>query len=331
MRIYTEQAQAWRCVRETGRVVLKDGEKMFTHAEDVAAILADPALRRMGCPVAAAGDEQPPWLADYGRDLLGQAMRPRKARVWVAQFRPACEYLVDIIAARGGCEAMSTVVPHSVDIMRRILFGVDPEHVGEGGAINLGAVIAARRQGPRGDLVSELIRLAPVLTDAELLQLAGGVARPLSSVGQVLGAALFELGLDPVLAGGLLGDPFAIRVFVEEMVRLAPICEPRIALADTRIGDVDVAAGERIMVAHSAANRAADGGDDINQRVRKHWGFGAGRHRCRGNHLVRAILCVVLETWLSRVPGFRVPPGFTPTFQSHEEMWFEELPLTWAA
>lgn len=333
-RVYTDQPAVWRCVRDAGAVVLLNGRRMFTTAEDVAAVFASRALRRVDYPtVESAGDVDEPYeLSDVGRDLLAQAMNPRAARGWAAQFRPAGAYLFDIVAARGGCEAVSGVIAPATTVMQWILFGAKETHFfREDGAFYLRAVIAARRSALGGDVVSRLIQAAPQLTDEEVYHLAARCARPLPTIGQVFGVALFELGRDPVLARTLRGNPAAIRVFVEEAVRLSPARETtRIALADTRIGDVDVPAGEHIEVSISAANREAS--DDFNERVRKHWGFGAGRHRCLANHMVRSLLCVTLETWLDRIPEFRVPAGFVPTFRPPQQgTWFEELPLTWDA
>ncbi|GAB4909596.1 cytochrome P450 [Mycobacterium avium subsp. hominissuis] len=334
-RVYTDQPTVWRYVRDAGPVVLLNERRMFTAAEDVAAVFASRALRRVDYPTAeSAGDADEPYeLSDVGRDLLAQAMNPRAARGWAAQFRAPGAYLFDIIAGRGGCEAVSEVIAPATAVMAWILLGAkEPQLFREGGAFNLRAAITARRSALGGDLVSRLIRLAPQLTDEEVYHLAARCARPLPTIGQVFGVALFELGRDPVLARALRGNRDAIRVFVEEAVRLSPARETtRIALADTRIGDVDVPAGEHIEVSISAANREAAGGDNFNEGVRRHWGFGAGRHRCLANHAARSLLCVALETWLDRIPEFRVPAGFVPTFRPPQQgTWFEELPLTWS-
>lgn len=335
-RVYTDQPAVWRCVRDAGPVVLLNERRMFTSADDVAAVFGSRALRRVDYPtVESAGEADEPYeLSDVGRDLLAQAMNPRAARGWAAQFRAPGAYLFDIIAGRGGCEAVSEVIAPATAVMAWILLGArETQLFREGGAFNLRAVITARRSAPGSDIVSRLIQLAPQLTDEEVYHLAGRCARPLPTIGQIFGVTLFELGRDPVLARTLRGNRAAVRVFVEEAVRLSPARETtRIALADMRIGHVDVAAGEHFEVSISAANREASGGDAFNDRVRKHWGFGAGRHRCLANHVVRALLCVALETWLDRIPEFRVPAGFVPTFRPPQRgTWFEELPLTWAA
>ena len=72
-----------------------------------------------------------------------------------------------------------------------------------------------------------------------------------------------------------------------------------VALRDTRIGDLDLSAGDTFALAAGAASREGDGGDQVNERVCRHLGFGAGEHRCRANHLVRAVLRVSLTVQMS--------------------------------
>jgi cytochrome P450 len=47
----------------------------------------------------------------------------------------------------------------------------------------------------------------------------------------------------------------------------------------------------------------------IDRRENRHLTFGVGIHRCLGSNLARMELRVALDTWLKRVPTFRVPDG----------------------
>ena len=102
----------------------------------------------------------------------------------------------------------------------------------------------------------------------------------------------------------------------------------RVALRDTRIGDLDLSAGDMFSIAAGAASREGDGGDQVNERVCRHLGFGAGRHRCRANHLVRAVLRVLVEEWLAQIHQCAVPDGFVPQYIPGRSA-LVELPLTW--
>jgi cytochrome P450 len=47
-------------------------------------------------------------------------------------------------------------------------------------------------------------------------------------------------------------------------------------------------------------------------KVHRHWGFGAGPHRCLGSHLARMELNLVVDEWLRHIPEFKVEPEVTP-------------------
>jgi cytochrome P450 len=68
----------------------------------------------------------------------------------------------------------------------------------------------------------------------------------------------------------------------------------------------------------------------IGGRAHRHWSLGAGSMRCRGGHIVRQVLRVLVEEWVDRaghvglVPGFRPAAGFPMT---ESTLWLPELPL----
>lgn len=81
-------------------------------------------------------------------------------------------------------------------------------------------------------------------------------------------------------------------------------------------------------IAAGAASREGDGGDQVNERVRRHRGFGSGQHRCRGNNLVRAVLRVLVQEWPAKIHQYAVPDGFVPQYIPGRSA-LVELPLTW--
>jgi cytochrome P450 len=184
-------------------------------------------------------------------------------------------------------------------------------------------------------VVGRLARAAPQLTDEEIFLLASSVhgSGERGGVGQISDTfvwALRHLASDTGLAGRLRENPNDIPVFVEEIVRLHSTIQypPRVALRDIRIGDLDLSAGDTFAIAAGAASREGDGGDQVNDRVCRHWGFGAGEHRCRANHLVRAVLRVLVEEWLAQIHQCAVPDGFVPQYIPGRSA-LVELPLTW--
>jgi cytochrome P450 len=128
-----------------------------------------------------------------------------------------------------------------------------------------------------------------------------------------------------------------IREFVEEVLRLEPMVPScsRFTTQPTTIGEVELPAGMVLMLCIGAVQR--DGSDAmstddlvIGDRAHRHWSLGSGSMRCRGGHIVRQVLRVLVEEWLDRAghvglaSGFRPAVGF-PATQSVS--WLPELPL----
>jgi cytochrome P450 len=71
--------------------------------------------------------------------------------------------------------------------------------------------------------------------------------------------------------------------------------------------------GRSVWLCLEAASRE-DGGDavsvslDRGTRRQRHWGFGAGIHRCPGSSLARMELKALVREWLNRIPEFEVGP-----------------------
>jgi cytochrome P450 len=267
------------------------------------------------------------WLTAPGRDIIAAALTPRWSRSAAEQCRPAAAAMFEAVAAGGRVDA-ARVGEAVTRAIRLALFGVDDEY-------GLWAAVQQRQPVGGDDVVARLARAAPQLTDEEIFGLASSVhgSGERGGVGQISDTfvwALLHLASDTGLAGRLRENPGDIPVFVEEIVRLhSTIQYPlRVALRDTRIGEVDLSAGEMFAIAAGVANREGDGGDQVNERACKHWGFGAGEHRCRANHLVRAMLRMLVEEWLAQIHQCAVPDGFVPQYIPGRSA-LVELPLTW--
>jgi hypothetical protein len=268
-----------------------------------------------------------PWLTAPGRDVIAAALTPRWSRAAAERCRPAAAAMFEMVAARGQVDG-ADVGEAVTRALRLALFGVDDQD-------GLWAVVQQRQPVGGDDLVGRLAGAAPQCTDEEVFLLASSVhgSGERGGVGQISDTfvwALLHLASDTGLAGRLRENPNDILVFVEEVVRLHSTNQyiPRVALRDTRIGDLDLSAGDTFCIAAGLASREGDGGDQVNERVRTHWGFGAGRHRCRANHLVRAVLRVLVEEWLAQIHQCAVPDGFVPQYIPGRSA-LVELPLTW--
>jgi cytochrome P450 len=267
------------------------------------------------------------WLTAPGRDVIAAALTPRWSRSAAERCRPAAAALFETVAAGGRVDG-ARVGEAVTRAIRLALFGVDDEY-------GLWAAVQQRQPVGGDDVVGRLARAAPRLTDEEIFVLASSVhgSGERGGVGQISDTfvwALLHLASDTGLAGRLRENRDDIAVFVEEIVRLhSTIQYPlRVALRDTRIGGLHLSAGEMFAIAAGAANREGDGGDQVNERACKHWGFGAGQHRCRANHLVRAVLRVLVEEWLAQIDQCAVPDGFVPQYIPGRSA-LVELPLTW--
>jgi hypothetical protein len=267
------------------------------------------------------------WLTAPGRDVIAAALTPRWSRSAAERCRPAAAATFEMVAARGQVDG-ADVGEAMTRAIRLALFGVDDEY-------KLWAAVQQRQPVGGDDVVGRLARAAPQLTDEEIFLLASSVhgSGERGGVGQISDTfvwALLHLASGTGLAGKLRENPDDIPVFVEEIVRLhSTIQYPlRVALRDTRIGDLDLSAGDMFAIAAGAASREGDGGDQVNERACRHYGFGAGQHRCRANHLVRAVLRVLVEEWLAQIHQCAAPDGFVPQYIPGRSA-LVELPLTW--
>jgi cytochrome P450 len=108
--------------------------------------------------------------------------------------------------------------------------------------------------------------------------------------------------------------------FVEESMRVYGSVQYRfrIAAADTRIGGVDVEAGEVLVLVHAAANRdpkkfACPLDIDLNRtKLKDHLAFNFGPRTCVGAGLARAEMHDSIQALLDRLPNLRLDPAADP-------------------
>ncbi len=262
--------------------------------------------------VPAADGVARTWLTAPGRDVIAAALTPRWSRWAAEQCRPAAAEIFEMAATLGQVDGVD-VGEALTRAIRLALFGVDDQY-------GLWAVVQQCPPGG-GDVIGRLARAAPQLTDEEIFLLAAsvhgsGAHGGVGQIGDTFVWALLHLASDTGVADKLRETPNEVAVFVEEIVRLHSTIQylPRVALRDTRIGDLNLSAGDTFAIAAGAASREGAGGDQVNERVRKHWGFGAGRHRCRANHLVRAVLRMLVGEWLAQIHRCTVPDHFVPQY-----------------
>ncbi len=196
-------------------------------------------------------------------------------------------------------------------------------------AVETLALVAARRAEPRDDLISvwanEVFEwpdgTVRGLTDEELvsealLLLDGGAETTRS----VIGTMCLELVRHPDQHAILRADPSILAsTGVEEFIRwVTPILNmARTATEPVVVHDVEIPAGDEVLLMYAAANRDDRVFDDperldVTRAHDLHVAFGFGTHFCLGASLARLEIRVMFEELLRRLPDMRLAPGAQP-------------------
>lgn len=297
----TDRGLGWRLAREAGPILRHPGaDGVFANwvfvigREEVLAHLDDASL---DCARA---------LPESDLDVHQELFAPKSAHDVAAVFRPTAVALIDRFVAAGGGDAVADVTTP----MAGALFD---------SVARLQLLPVEHLNGRSGHVLSEACR--------NLFKHAGW--------------HLLELARNPELCDVLRRQPELIREFIEELLRLEPMvpsCQ-RFTTQPTTVGGVELPADVVLMLGIGAVQR--DGSDPmstddlvIGVRAHRHWSLGAGSMRCRGGHIVRQVLRVLVEEWLDRAGHFGVAPGFRavaafPATQS--VVWPPELPMVTTA
>lgn len=173
--------------------------------------------------------------------------------------------------------------------------------------------LADRRANPKQDILTEFAHAkysdgtTPELYDlVQLGMFMFGAGQDTSA--KLLGNAMKYVVEDQELQSRLRADPKLIPSFLEEVLRIEGSTKQtaRLARKDTKIGDIDVPAGTKILVALSAANRDPRRWENPNdlvigrKRAIEHLGFGRGKHVCAGAPLARVEVRVIMEKFLAQ-------------------------------
>jgi cholest-4-en-3-one 26-monooxygenase len=276
------------------------------------------------------------------RALVNKGFTPRMIALLTDRIRGLCAAIVDAAVERGECDFVADVaselplqviaellgVPHEerrqiYEWSNTMIAGSDPElqsspEQAQQAAMQMflyaNELAVKRRDGPRDDLVSVLMRAeieGEQLGEMEfdmfflLLAVAGNeTTRNLVSGGML---ALIE---HPDQRRRLQADPSLMETAVEEMLRwVTPVMQfRRTATRDTEIAGQRVAEGDKVIVYYSSANRdeaVFDRPDvfDVGRTPNDHLTFGGGGpHFCLGSNLARLEIRLIFEEVLRRAP-----------------------------
>jgi cytochrome P450 len=188
------------------------------------------------------------------------------------------------------------------------------------------ALAADRREHPGDDLISSLVHAevdGDGLADAEvaaffvLLAVAGNDTTRQTTSHAI--KALTDFGAQRAWLAADFDD--RISCAVEEFVRWAtPVMTfRRTAATDYRLGEQNIAAGEKVVMFYSSGNFDTEvfdepGRFDVSRKPNPHLGFGGGgRHFCLGAHVARAQLRAMFGELLSALPDVEAgDPAYVP-------------------
>lgn len=229
----------------------------------------------------------------------------------------------------------------------KILSSNTPEESGEALMSLYGYIdrlVTAKKQNPTPDALSRTIH-RPDLPDT--LDHIGFVAMGFmlfmaghDTPSNAMAMAIAELLRQPETLDKLKAQPEKWPVAVEEILRYFVSTEAatsRVALEDVEIGGVTVKAGDGLLGLINGANRdplAFPDPDrfDIDRNPKGHLGFGAGQHKCLGQHMARAVMITGMEALFRRVPTLRYAGTFDDiVFKDDHDLAYGviDLPVTW--
>jgi cytochrome P450 len=171
--------------------------------------------------------------------------------------------------------------------------------------------LGERRANPQDDIMTELAQarfpdgtLPDIMEPAKAAMFLFAAGQDTSA--KLVGNAMRQLCENRELQDRLRADPSQIPAFLEEMLRLEGSTKmtARLAVRDTKIGDVAVPAGKRVFIGLAAANRDPRRWDEPNEfqlnrpKIKEHVAFGRGAHTCAGAPLARVEVRVLFERLL---------------------------------
>lgn len=279
------------------------------------------------------------------RMLLGSLLTYKRLKQNETYLHGLSEMLIDRFIGNGKCDivpefAHATTVYAISDLMgipvedRALLLeqiGAPPSQVQGDAPLKVGpdplvamkplfdAYLHDRQTNPRGDLMSELVHAKFKDGTAPDFDTLSNLARFLFGAGQdttsrLIAMAVLVLGERPDLQERLRREPERIPDFIEETLRYdGPVkVAYRLAMVDTRVGEVDIAAGTILTVCYAAASNdpekfANPANFDIDRSgLRDHMGFSKGVHGCLGAPLGRMESRIAIEHLLARVRNIRI-------------------------
>lgn len=291
-------------------------------------------------------DSDPP-VHTWARRVLLPWFSHRRVAEYEPATRALCNRLIDGFIDRGNADAAAEYAQQIPARIISLTLGVPPEMADtftgwvrdvlefahdelrrnaarDALALFLMEKMAERRDEPGDDLISALLHTEiegdaipdlHILGTAALTLIAG-----VDTTWSAIGSAMWHFAWNEEDRRRLVAEPELLPVAVEELLRAySPVTMARIVAEDIEVGGCPMKAGDRVLMNFPAANRdpaAFDRADEVilDRAVNRHLAFGAGIHRCAGSNLARMEMRVAIETWLRRIPEFRLADGAEVTW-----------------
>lgn len=196
-----------------------------------------------------------------------------------------------------------------------------------------------RSSEPGQDVLSQLVsgtREGRALTMDEMLGLSATILiGGLDTVAGSLGFFARFLADNPDARKRLIEESGLLPTAVEELLRRFPVVTGgRVLTEDHEFHGVLMKSGDH--VSWTAGMFNFDDRQfphpmeaDFDRPRAAHMTLGQGIHTCAGAFLARSELTIFLETWLARIPDFRVKAGAAVEFRPGITVAYRELPLVW--
>jgi len=279
------------------------------------------------------------------RSLLNPLFTPSRLKANEAFMRDYADAMVREMVGKGGCELIAEVATPYVTMVIADLLGVPDADREEFRRLidsapppgNMDAAssddvhplmhmagyfmryMTERRAQPQGDVMTELaLAKYPDGSTPDVIEAVKN-AMFLFAAGQdtsakLIGNAMRQIAEDSEMQQLLRADRSQIGPFLEEMLRLEGSTKAtfRVASRKTRIGDMDIPAGKKVVVAMSAANRDPRRWDRPNDfilgrpKIKEHIAFGRGAHTCAGAPLARAEVAALFDRFLEHTSAIRL-------------------------
>jgi len=278
-----------------------------------------------------------PPLHTWTRRLILPWMSPQKSLSYEPMTQALCNRLIDSFIDQGRADLAADyaqqipvrVIAHILGVpaemsdtftgwVRDVLefaFDAQRRQRGTQGVIEFFiSALAARRENPGDDLISELLHTEidgqpieePIIIGMCSLMLIAGVDTTWSAIG----SSIWHLATHPQDRRRLVSEPELMSTAIEEFLRAySPVTMARRLMEDVEYRGCPMKAGERVLMNFPGANRdpAVFENPDavvLDRSINRHVAFGAGIHRCAGSNLARMELRVAIESWLARIPEF---------------------------